>query len=371
MGDSTKQSVREPTRSRLRGRLSASCVLGVLVGLGGLSGARPALAASMDFALERLVTEESAGCRNADGTAGMGLCVPDDLAFKRLVNQFGMAIAPAAAYTAQTTGFGGFEILAELTITKIDNQADFMQRGTRGTVDPTLGQGSPRNSAPSSALPLYSLRLRKGFGFGFEVGTTFGILGDTSLISGGADVRLSLLEGFRGGAMDYIPDLAATGSVRTITGTSQLQLTVASVEGTVSKPITIAESGELTPFLGYQYLWIFGDSGIIDFTPLTDPQQHCGYIGPNIPGQPEPPNSTGRDGSPLCVGGSADDFNNNRTFGAARIQRHRLNLGLTYRYEILVVGGQFSFDLGSPTGDEDLANQMKQWAMTFQAGALF
>lgn len=325
----------------------------------------------MDLALERLVTDDTASCRNEDGTLGTGFCEPDHLAFKQLINQYGMAIAPNGAYTAKTTGYRGFEVLADLTVTGVDPNLDAVQRGTRGPTDQDAGSPRGTNPSPASALPLYSLRLRKGFGFGFEIGTTFGLLGDTSLITGGADLRLSLLEGFRRGALGYLPDIAATGSVRTITGTSQAQITVAAAQGTISNGFVLGKTGELTPFLGYQYLWIFGDSGIIDLTPLTDAQDYCGYVGPNIPGTPAPEGSLGRDGSPVCNGGSADEFNNNRVFDAVRVQRHRLSFGATYQYDVLMVGGQLALDLGSPNSDPDLRNQMKQWAFTLQAGALF
>jgi len=325
----------------------------------------------MDFALERLVTPESAACRNDDGTLGTGFCDTDDVAFKRLMNQYGMAIAPAGAYTAKTTGYSGFEILAQITITGMNSSSDALIRGTRGSGNADAGAPASSNASPASALPLYSLRLRKGFGFGVEVGTTFGVLGDTSLITGGADFRISLLEGFRQGGLGYAPDFAIAGSVRTTTGSSQAQITVAGAQGTFSKPFTIGKTGEITPWIGYQYLWIFGNSSTIDLTPLTDPQDYCGYIGPNIPGTPPPPGSTGRDGSPVCVGGSADEFNNNQVFDSVVIQHHRLNLGVSYQYDILVVGTQFAFDLGNPDGDPDLKNEMKPWALTLQAGASF
>jgi hypothetical protein len=348
------------------GRRVQKLLLGVL----GVALPVEAYAAPMDFALERLVTAKTAACRNDDGTLGTGFCETDNVAFKQLMSQYGMAIAPSAAYSAKTTGYAGFEILAELTVTGIDSKSNAVIRGTRGPTDQDAGSPPGTNTAPAGALPMYSLRLRKGFGFGFEVGTTFGVLGDTSIISGGADLRLSLLEGFRKGIPGYFPDIAATGGVRSITGTSQAQMTVASVQGTVSKGIVLGKTGELTPWVAYQYLWIFGDSGIIDMTPLTNPQDYCGYVGPNIPGTPVSPSGP-RDGSPVCNGGSADEFNNNRVFQQARIQRHRLNLGVSYQYDVLMVGGQFGLDLGSPNNDADLAGEMKQWSFTLQAGALF
>ena len=300
-------------------------------------------AESMDFALERLVKNASE-CRTAEGFAVPGaICEPDDDAFLSLINQFGMAIAPTSMYPARTTGYGGFEINLEGAYTTINGDADYMKAGTRGPVDDVTGLASSKNDSPSSLLQLYSLRLRKGFGFGVETGLAFGIMPKTSIIAGGADLRVSIFEGFRDGIPGYFPDIAFTGSVRTITGSPQVQLTVAGVSGMVSKPITIAETGVLTPWIGYQHLFIFGDSGVIDLTPGESALQACGFVGPNIPGTE---GRDGGDGSPVCSpGGTVHDFNNNRVFAPVRIMRQRLLIGASYRYEILTIGGQVMADV--------------------------
>ena len=71
-------------------------------------------------------------------------------------------------------------------------------------------------------------------------------------------------------------DRLSEAGARTITGTSQVQLTVASASAMFSKPITLMESAVLTPWVGYQHLFIFGDSGVIDFTPAESALQACG-----------------------------------------------------------------------------------------------
>lgn len=330
----------------------------------------------MDFALERLVVDPS--CRTVNGGFNGEVCRADDEAFKRLVNQYGGAIAPTAMYPARTTGYGGFEITLEGAYTTINSDADYMRLGTRGDVDPETGQASTENESPASLLQLYALRIRKGFGFGLETGLQFGFLPNTSLIAGGLDLRLAILEGFREGPLGYVPDIAAAGSVRSITGTAQMQLTVASVNGVLSKPIVVSQSGELTPWVGYQYLWIFGDSGVIDFTPTTDALQACNYVGPDQPGVADPSGSSDRDGAPLCDGGTFDDFNNNQVFRPARIQRQRLFFGLNYRYEILTVGGQLMFDVAPPSeinADPEQPNPLEadptQFTFALQIGAIF
>ena len=344
--------------------------------------ARPALAEPMDLALERLVQDPS--CRTPSGQANPGAsgfqtCVADDAAFKQLVNQYAMAIAPSAMYPAHTVGFGGFEIGIEAQYTTLNSDADYLQRGTRGSINESTGVADISNTDVASMMQLYSFRIRKGFGFGLETGLQFGYLVNTSIISGGLDVRLSLFEGFRRGIPGFIPDIAGMGSVRTITGTAQAQLTVASVTGTMSKQITIADSGTLTPWAGYQYLWLFGDSGTVDFTPATDALDYCDYQGQNQPGYPDPGDVSGRDGTPICgAGGSFDDFNNNQVFTPARLERQRLLFGLNYKYDVLTVGGQFMFDVIPPAEAQNnaedsalLEDEPAQYSFALQVGAQF
>ena len=167
---------------------------------------------------------------------------------------------------------------------------------------------------------------------------TVGFVANSGIITGGADARMSLLEGFRTGAGGILPDVAVGGGVRTITGTSQFQLTVAGLDVQISKPLPIADSQIFTPWVGFQYIWIFGDSGLVDLTPATDPVGFCNYAGPNVPGNPDlgrsdknPISPSGDpshvyDGQPICRGGSPLDFNNNVGVrqGAAGAPAHAL-----------------------------------------------
>ncbi len=355
-------------------------------GLCALSAALTASAEPMDLALERLVANPE--CRTDSGqfAGGSVWCRPDDVAFKKLVNQLGFAFAPTAMHSARTTGYGGFDVALEGSFTKISSGADYWQRGTRGEIDASSNRGVSRNSSPSSLLPLYSVKIRKGFGFGLELGGTFGFMPNTSLIGGGADVRMSLLEGFRRGLLGIFPDVAVGGGVRTITGTPELQLTIASLDAQISKPLPIQDSSIITPWIGYQHLWIFGDSGMVDLTPATDAQGVCGYSGSNVPGNPDPRKKDAQgnyiyDGQPVCRGAGAGahlDFNNNAVFDAARLERHRLLVGFTYRYELLKAGVEFITDLTTPAAaqssdkdEADLKGESRQWTLAVELGAAF
>ncbi|MGC4091867.1 MAG: hypothetical protein QM756_29085 [Polyangiaceae bacterium] len=350
----------------------------------------PAAAEPMDSAFERFVTDASAGCRTATGvyvpgtdSAGPAVCQPDNLKFKRFVNQLGFAFAPSAMHSARTTGYGGFDVGVEATYTKVSNSKDYWKLGTQGSGNPSTNLASIRNNGPDSLLQLYSVRVRKGFGFGLEVSGMVGFMPKTSLLGGGADVRMSLLEGFRRGLLGIFPDVAVGGGVRTITGTPQLQLTIASLDAQISKPLPIQDASVLTPWVGYQHLWIFGDSGIVDLTPATNAQGYCGYAGSNTPttSGPADPAKTVSDGQPICTAPGPHpqaDFNNNAVFQAARLKRHRVLFGMNYRYEMVRVGAQFITDLVAPseaqTKDQDKADlkgEERQWTLAFELGASF
>ncbi len=365
----------------------AACAAGFVVTATGWASAEP-----MDPALERLVIDSR--CHTQAGAyvddpavldalqadTGRRWCAPNNAAFKQLMNQWGFAFAPTAMHSARTTGFGGFHFSIEADLTKIDSGASYWRNGTQGKVDPSTKQASVINTSPPDVLQLWNAKIRKSFGFGLELTGVVGFMPKTSIISGGADVRMSLLEGFRQGLPGIIPDIAVGGGVRTITGTPEFQLTVVGLDAQISKPLPIADSSIITPFIGYQYLWIFGDSGLIDLTPATDPVGYCNYGGQNVPGNADP-NKTVYDGQPVCRGGSPLDFNNNTVFQKARLERQRLIFGLNYRYEMVMIGGAFITDIVDPvdaqvgSGSADDKNALqgvpRQWTIALEAGAMF
>lgn len=327
---------------------------GAALGIAALGIAPDASADSMDPALGRLVIDERCRTGNASGgegefynpASGFRRCRPNDAAFGKLVSQLGFALAPSALHTARTTGFGGYSFGIQASYTTVDSDADYWQRGTQGPPDESTGRQSVRNRSPDGVLQLYSLKLAKGFPFGLELAGAFGYLANTEIISGGGDVRMALFEGFREHVPGFLPDVGVGGGVRTITGTSEIKLTIASFDAQISKPIPISGTVTIHPHVGYQLLWIFGDSGLIDLTPNTDPVTHCGYQGDNTPATPDP-NKAGFDGQPNCQGSSAD-FNNNVVFDKIRLNRHRINFGAKLRYQMVQFGVAAITDLVSP-----------------------
>jgi len=357
----------------------------------------------MDPALARLVLDPN--CTLADAVAP---CAPDRAAYYKLVNQWGFALAPHSAYEARTTGLSGLQLSLSGAFTGIDSQADYWRRGTRGgeelAVDGVVGE----NSDPSRVLSVYSVEVRKGFGFGIEAAGSVGLMPDTTIVTWGADLRVALLEGLRQGAWRYLPDTSLGLGLRQAAGMSDLDLTVLALDARVSEPFVGANGFILTPWVGYQFMRIDATSSWVDLTPSRDALAECGYVGPNVPGTSEAlAGATGSDaaanpaaalpasgapagvfdGSPVCNGGSGADFANGASFGEAEIWRHRLLLGLSYRKELLRVGAELITDL--VTADDaqpdaavatalrcdasgnDCHASPRQWTVVVQVGAAF
>jgi hypothetical protein len=299
-------------------------------------------------------------------------CRPNNVAWANLMSELGMAIAPNAFHPARTTGFGGFLLSFQATYTGINADAtaggvQYWHLGTRGRVDPNRSQFSVQNDHPDSVIQVYSLDVRKGLPYGFEIGGSLGYVGNTSLWLGGADLRWALLEGYRTGWLGYVPDIAVGAGVRTLTGASSFYLTTVGVDAQISKPFTLGGSAVLTPHLGFQRIIIFADSAAVDLTPTVDAFQQCGWQGNG-------PNGAPRCSNTLADGSTNDgDFNNTTSFERVRVHRWRGLVGLDYRYEILYLAAQFAVDLTEPSAENAGVGVTgeRQWTVALETGVFF
>ncbi|HEY8079479.1 MAG TPA: hypothetical protein VIF62_35355 [Labilithrix sp.] len=299
-------------------------------------------------------------------------CRPDNVAFANMISDLGFAIAPTSFYPARTTGVGGFVLSIEANYTRInadrhtDQGTQYWHLGTRGAQDSSSKVFSIVNNSPDSILQIYALKARKGLPLGFEIAGSLGYIANSPLWVGGGDVRWSVLEGFRTGALGLFPDVSVGAGVRTLMGTSKFYLTTVGIDAKVSKPIPIADSAVLTPVFGYQRVIILGDSNVVDSTPNVDPLQQCGFAGND-------PNT----GAPICknkLANGADnngDFGNNFTFNKVRVHRHRGIVGLFYKYELVWLGSQIAFDLTDPSDEQSNIVGSRQWTLSFEGGVSF
>jgi hypothetical protein len=370
------------------------------------AAARPAHAGPMDPAPERFFMEpanmpQGQSCQNVAQNPNIVLsspfpsgakpgdysCLPNNVSWANMMSELGYAIAPSAFHPARTTGFGGFALSLEASFAHINSGSSdstgtkYWQTGTQGDKNPNNGAFSGVNKYPDSLLQIYTLKARKGLPFGLEVTGALGYIANTSLWLGGADIHWAILEGFRTGILGYLPDISAGGGVRTVGGASSFFLTTVGIDGQLSKPIVLADSAVITPYVGVQRLIIFADSTVVNLTPSVDPMAQCGYLGQNLKGNPYAPgNSNGvYDGQPVCSNklnnGAPNNssFNNLVTFQKDTIHRWRGLLGVTYRYEILSLAGQLAMDVEDPSSENANlgVSGAKQWTMSFEAGVSF
>jgi hypothetical protein len=355
---------------------------------------RSAHAADMDPAPERLFLQPNSptgtSCQSIaqnpqafiDSHPGLTpngfACLPNNVAWANMMSELGYALAPSAFHAARTTGFGGFAFsveasFAHINVDSVDSTGtQYWHSGTQGPVDPSTHRFSVVNKNPDSLLQIYTLKARKGLAFGLEIAGVVGYVANTSLWVGGADVHWALLEGYRTGLLGYVPDVAIGAGVRTLSGSSKFFLTTVGIDAQVSKPFALADSAVVTPYLGAQRLIIFADSTVVDLTPSVDPLRQCGYRGQ------DPQTGAALCSNKLQTGPNTtidndNDFNNNVTFQKARVHRWRGIAGVTYRYEILYLGGQFAMDLEDPsTENANLGiSGARQWTVSLEAGVFF
>lgn len=309
------------------------------------------------------VPDETPSCTAYTSGHLRQLC-PDTDAWRRLATQFAASMIPPILLPAHTRGMRGIYVGLETFITGISGGEDYWARGTEGN-----DASADRNRFVDSVLVWNRLNVRKGLPFGFELGTNVGFLVNTTYWTLGLEVRWSLLEGLRErNASVYFPSLSVRGSVQTLLGDSEFNVTVPAVDVSLGERIVIGDAVELSPYVGGQVAWVFADTELVDLTPDRDAFGECDptTAAPGDPGGPMGPNWGD---APYCRG-DGTDFNHNVVFDRIRSMRARMFLGTQLRYEWFAFTGAFAFDLMTPHElDASLpADLPRQWRVDLGIG---
>jgi hypothetical protein len=219
-------------------------LLGVLVASAGT-----AAAGDNDLVLSRL------GKIKTDGTGTPIAVVGQNLEYRSLVSELGVVMAPRLLSPADTNGFGGFQFNADLGYTSVSSDASWWR--ARDGVDGTL-----------QTLGLFA---RKGMWFpvpSVEVGAGMVHLMDSGLWSAQTYAKIGIHEGYH----DLpVPSVAVRGGVSRLMGSKDIDLTVASVDVSMSKQFGIGGTWGLEPYGGWNLLLIVPRSEVLDATPNVDP----------------------------------------------------------------------------------------------------
>jgi hypothetical protein len=183
------------------------------------------------------------------------------------VSQLGVALAPRFLTPADTLGYSGFQFSTELSYTTIDHSADYWC-----ATEKAAEAACAANARPSGSLGTIGLYARKGVWLplpSFEVGAGALHLLSSQMWAAQAYAKFAIHEGFH----DWpIPSLAVRGSVSRLMGSEQLDLTIPSLDVSVSKSFGVAGTVNVSPYAGWNVLWMIARSEVIDKTPNVDAQ---------------------------------------------------------------------------------------------------
>ena len=185
--------------------------------------------------------------------AACGAVKPDVAAFRSLTTDLGEVFAPRIANPAETLGQAGFAVGLMTSFSFIPSDQEYWRRAVE-------------DNNPSSSLFTGHLQLRKGLPFSFELAGNMSYLFDSEMFTMGADLKWSLNEGFY-----YLPDVAVRGSVNTVMGAPELNLVTAGWDVSVSKAFGLGGVTSITPYAGYQSLYIIASSRLLNAYP-QDPR---------------------------------------------------------------------------------------------------
>lgn len=238
--------------------------VGLFVLVGGLA-ARPARADRNDLRLMNLCdTSQGNGCAWVTQTptrTSVALDAGANTRFRSLMSELGVVVAPRLQTPADTLGFAGIQLSADLNVTQISNGKSFWN-GVEG-VQPN----NPNLTRPSPWLTTIGGFVRKGLPASFEVGA-----GAVNVVQSGmwalqGYLRFAVNEGFH----DLpLPSLAVQAGLSDLLGTDQVSLRVYDVDVVVSKGFGIAGTWRLEPYLGWDQMLISASSDVVDATPDCD-----------------------------------------------------------------------------------------------------
>jgi hypothetical protein len=275
-----------------RARLSAVAALPLLV-----AGDLPARAGDNDLVLSRLADVVV----DQDGTPVDAVGANQD--FRSLASELGVVLAPRLSAPAHTLGLAGFEFSADLAWTQVHTDRRYW-RALAGSPDPAGGDHG------GSFMNTVGLFARKGIWLpapSFELGVGAVHLFDSRLWAAQGYAKLAVLEGYH----DLeVPSIAVRAGLSRMMGSSEMELTVVSLDGSVSKSLGVGGVVNVAPYAGWNSLIIIPRSEVIDKTPQVDPRD-------------DP-----RDADLNFVFADQDNILRHRLFGGVKLKHYIVSLSL-------------------------------------------
>ena len=194
-------------------------------------------ASAYDFRLFRLGNPMPGGM-NYDPSANAN--------FRAFARELGAALTSITLMPPSTLGYDGFAIGTELSILNLK---------TSQFLFPTEG-------GVSGPLLVPSLHLRKGLPFSFELGARAGWIQKSGMAVATIELKWAINEGFANW-----PDLGIRGHFTRLFNARDFDLYTGGVDVGIGKRFAIAGTMTITPYAGWNPVWVAAFSKTVDFNP--------------------------------------------------------------------------------------------------------
>lgn len=278
---------------------NALCCLILCIGIGAMPQASHLLADGWDLHVQRLYRIKTKSGKFYDGGGSFSSLLekdpldkvyPDNAAFRSLMSELGVVFAPNMLSPSDTPGFSGFSVATELGWTSINpfNTATDSNIGVAapywraaesvsassfptGELDKDpIASERMSNELPPGFAPTLSFVAHKGLWFpvpSVDLGVGIRHLIGSRMWAPTVSAKIALHEGFH---RMPLPSFAIRGSGARLLGTSGFNLSLASLDFSLSKRVGVASLLNVSPYLGYQLLWIAAAAETLDATPGID-----------------------------------------------------------------------------------------------------
>ena len=170
-----------------------------------------------------------------------------DANFRVFARQLGAALTSVNLSPPETLGHSGFAFSAELSVVNFGNQAFKL---------PT----EDKNFQGMMLIP--SMHVRKGLPFSFELGARGAWLEKSRMGAGTLELKWAVNEGFT-----YLPDIAVRGNISKLLNSRDFDVTAGGFDLGVGKQFAIGGMVTLTPYIGWNLVFVGASTGNVDFHP--------------------------------------------------------------------------------------------------------
>ncbi|HZH03692.1 MAG TPA: hypothetical protein VEY30_07910 [Myxococcaceae bacterium] len=172
--------------------------------------------------------------------------------FRAFARELGAGLSSVTLAPPETLGYSGFNVNLELSAVSFDTSAVRF----------------PTERAFRSPLLLPSLHVRKGLPWSFELGARLAWIEESRMFAPTAELKWAVAEGY-----PYIPDIGIRVHGTRLLNARDFDLTVLGVDLSLGKEFAVGGAATLTPYAGWNLVWVGATSNNIDFNPGRTEQE--------------------------------------------------------------------------------------------------